>query len=404
MHAYSVLHRWLGDACPGIHRRRLHALLLAVEALVHGQRLTLSELGRHLPGCARHAIKRIDRLLGNRHLHTERVGIYRALAAHLLGEQERPIVLIDWSDLAPIGGRRTHLVLKAALSVRGRAITLYEEVHTVRAYNRASVHRRFLTRFASVLPEHCRPILVTDAGFRGPWFQAVEAQRWDWLGRVRGVVHHSTDAGHSWQLASTLHPQATARARTIGRAWLGKRQCVRATLVLVRKYVRTRGRPHRGNGSAAKAGRKRHKEPWVLATSLDPARYRPERLVALYARRMQIELTFRDDKGCRFGWQLDYSGSRTIERRQVLLLIAALATLVAGLAGMAAERDAHARALHGGPSRRRRTHSTVFTGRRALQRAPPWLTLEMLESILAVWPLVLMLTTDLLFDSVCGET
>ena len=26
-----------------------------------------------------------------------------------------------------------------------------------------------------MLPECCKPILITDAGFRGPWFRAVEA-------------------------------------------------------------------------------------------------------------------------------------------------------------------------------------------------------------------------------------
>ena len=204
MHAIIVLHRWLADACPFIHRRRLDALLLAVEALVQGQRLTLSDLGRHLPGTgsARHAIKRIDRLLGNRHLHAERCAIYRALAARLLAE-----------------------------------------------YNRPGVHRRFLQRLALVLPAHCRPIIVSDAGFRGPWFEAVEGRGWDWLGRVRGVVQYSTDAGGNWQLVSTLHASTAPKAQAIERVWLGKRRRTRTTLVLIRKYVRGPGRPHRGNGS-----------------------------------------------------------------------------------------------------------------------------------------------------------
>ena len=406
MHASILLQRWLAGACPFIHRRRLDALLLAVDALVHGRRLTLSELGRHLPGAgsARHGIKRLDRLLGNGHLHRERVRVYRAIAAHVLADQIRPVVLVDWSDLAPVAGRQTHLVLKAALAVQGRAITLYEEVHTRSAYNGAGVHRRFLERLATVLPVHCRPIVVSDAGFKGPWFEAVERHGWDWLGRVRGLVHHSTDAGASWAPASALHPTATAKARAIERVALGKRRGTAATLVLVSKYVRGRGRPHRGNGSAAKAGRRRHKEPWLLATSLPASVYRPERIVALYARRMQIELTFRDDKGPRFGWALDYSGTRSVERRQVLLLIAALATLAAWLAGLAAEREGRARAVHGGGSGGRRTHSTVFTGRQVLVREPPWLTGEKPEAVWGWLPLVLMLTAEFLFDSVCGET
>ena len=68
------------------------------------------------------------------------------------------------------------------------------------------------------------------------------------------------------------------------------------------------------------------------------------------------------------------------ERRQALLLIAALVTLAAWLAGLAAEREGRARAVHGGGSGSRRTHSTVFTGRQALVREPPWLTGEKLET------------------------
>ena len=57
-----LLHRWLCATCPFMHAARLSALLLAVGALLDGQRFTLIDLGRHVSGQARakHGIKRIE--------------------------------------------------------------------------------------------------------------------------------------------------------------------------------------------------------------------------------------------------------------------------------------------------------------------------------------------------------
>ena len=65
MHALTILHRILSAGFPEIHAKRLASLLAAVEAVVLGSRLTLSDLGRGLSGpvSVKHNIKRIDRLL-----------------------------------------------------------------------------------------------------------------------------------------------------------------------------------------------------------------------------------------------------------------------------------------------------------------------------------------------------
>ena len=48
MHAITILHRILSASFPEIHAKRLVSLLAAVEAVVTGSRLTLSDLGRGL--------------------------------------------------------------------------------------------------------------------------------------------------------------------------------------------------------------------------------------------------------------------------------------------------------------------------------------------------------------------
>ena len=103
MHALNILHRIFSTSLPQIHAKRLTSLLAAVESVVSGSRLTLSDMGRGLcgPVAVKHNIKRIDRLLGNSALHTEVPQLYEALVRQSLEGVSMPLIVIDWSDLTP---------------------------------------------------------------------------------------------------------------------------------------------------------------------------------------------------------------------------------------------------------------------------------------------------------------
>jgi hypothetical protein len=373
MHAstgVSILHRWLRKACPTIHAVRRAAVVTVVEALLRGGKLTLTHLGRNLRSAAfaKHSIKRVDRLLGNAHLHDERLAIYCAVARWLLAGIPRPILLVDWADCAP--GHRW-LLLRAAVPLGGRAIPVYEEVHPLARYNSPRTHRRFLRHLRAVLPAACSPILITDAGFRGPWFREVERYGWDWVGRVRNKVKYRLEDGSdsgSWAYTTALYPAATPTPRYLGCAVLSRRQPYRCHLYLVRQYCRGRGRPRKahGQGSAARRCRKLHKDPWLLATSLPPDRRSARWVVTRYALRMKIEEGIRDTKNARWGFALCYARSRRSERLEILLLIATLGTLGCWLYGLAAEARQWGRHFQANTVRRRIVLSTVFLGRQLL--------------------------------------
>jgi hypothetical protein len=55
----------------------------------------------------------------------------------------------------------------------------------MKSKEKPKVHEQFLKVLQKRLPPRCRPILVTDPGFRTPWFKQVEALGWDWVGRIR---------------------------------------------------------------------------------------------------------------------------------------------------------------------------------------------------------------------------
>jgi hypothetical protein len=376
MHASPVvplLRRWLRRACPAVHAARVSAIATVVEALVLGAKLALTHLGRNLRSAAfaKHSIKRVDRLLGNAHLHRERSLVYRAIAQWLLAATRRPVVLIDWADCGPGDAKRRWLMLRAAVPLGGRAVPIYEEVHPLRRYNSPRTHRRFLAHLRAVLPATCAPIVITDAGFRGPWFREVERYGWDWIGRVRNQVKYclanGTDGG-TWIATKALYAAATPTPRHLGRAWLSRRQSYACELYLVRQYRRGPGRPRKahGRGSTARRCRQLHKDPWLLATSLPHTRAAARRVVKLYALRMKIEQGIRDTKDARWGLALRYARSRRAERLEILLLLAALGTLVCWVAGLLAEAHRWGRHFQVNTVRRRAVLSTAFVGRQLL--------------------------------------
>jgi hypothetical protein len=109
------------------------------------------------------------------------------------------------------------------------------------------------------------------------------------------------------------------------------------------------------------------REPWLLATSLEPnSKY----VVSLYALRMQIEETFRDTKNHRHGWALRHLRCRSIERIALLLFIAALALIVVQAVGRAAEGLKLHRGHQANTIRHRRVLSWFVLGRLVLRKAP----------------------------------
>nr|WP_250636848.1 transposase [Pseudoalteromonas rubra] len=71
-------------------------------------------------------------------------------------------------------------------------------------------------------------------------------------------------------------------------------------------------------------------EPWLLATNLPAELFKPKRVVSLYAKRMQIEESFRDLKSPQYGMGLRHSKSRCPNRLDILLLLSLLATIIPG--------------------------------------------------------------------------
>lgn len=338
MHALRILQQRLRDDCAGMHLKRLQALIACVAAALQVQRITITELGRALASAARpkHSIKRVDRLAANCHLQRERSSIYGAIARWLLTGNVRPIIVIDWSDLS--ADRRWQL-LRAAVPMGGRTLTLYEEVHPLRRLANPRVHRAFLRQLKALLPQGAVPILLTDAGFRTPWFRSVSSLGWHWIGRVRNREYVRAQHSDTWIAAKSLYARARAIAQNLGLHELARSNATACRLFLVKQPKRhriakgVRGQPKRTAESRARA--RMNSEPWLLA-ACPTLQLSAREAVNIYAQRMQIEEAFRDLKCTRYGLGFELHLSRDKARVAALLLVASLALVLLWLIGTAA--------------------------------------------------------------------
>ena len=242
MQALKVLHKLLQNTCPDMHQTRRHALEATVQAGLVGRRLTVTDLGRSLdsPSSHKHQIKRVDRLLSNTHLHQETREIYRLLCHQLIGSRTRVTLLIDWSDM---DAYKRHFLLRASLMLEGRSLTVYEEVHTIHTKEKLQTHARFLEQLSLIIPAGCRPILVSDAGFRTTWFKLVESLDWDWVGRVRNRHYMRWTSGGHWFDAKRCYQRATSRPAHLGEGILTIRNHITCQFVIYQGKLK--GRQHK---------------------------------------------------------------------------------------------------------------------------------------------------------------
>lgn len=338
MHGLQLLHNLLSKSCSQIHTNRLASLLRSVEGLLSCSKLTLVNIGRNLSSSTlvKHKIKQIDRLLGNPYLHQEKGVIYQALTEKLITSNSRPVILVDWSGVTHCGA--FHMI-RASIPFNGRSLIIYEEVHPENKKDNPKVNQNFLKNLARIVPKNCVPIVVTDAGFRNPWFKAVSKLNWHFIGRVRNITKVCEVNSHIWKSCKGLYKKATYKAQYVGEFWLAKTNPLLCKMYLFKEKRKNRKKQnlkgHKVRCSSSLKHAKRNKEPWLIATSL--ASFSAKKIIQIYKLRMTIEQGFRDVKNTRNGFCLRETRSSTAERLSILLLIGALATFIVCIYGQAAQ-------------------------------------------------------------------
>ncbi len=283
-----------------------------------------------------------------------------------------PLLIVDWSSMpgSHLTSSGEHCLLRASLAAQGRSITLYEEVHPKSKEGNTKVHLEFLAQLKSLLPIGCKPCILTDAGFKNPWFKAVLALEWDYIGRLNGSVHY--DDGTGFKPLSELFQHATSKPQEVGSVVVAKTNPMTTKIYLYKKTAR--GRKQRGKtgkiltNRTSRKNAKSNSEPWILSSSLS-GNHIEELIIKYYKLRMTIEESFRDTKSQYYGLSLNENITINVKRYIVWLLLASLASFIAWIVGYSAEKINLHHDFQANTYRHRRVLSFFFLGCQVIRKS-----------------------------------
>lgn len=322
-----------------LHAKRVLSLSQGTAGVIHAAALGVSAIGRGLALAeglsSKHAIKQVDRLLSNTGVDVW--ALFAAWVPYMLGGRTEVVVALDWTDFD--ADDQATLALHMMTS-HGRATPLMWK--TVRKSelggNRNRVEDDLLIHLRSVVPKDVKVTVVADRGFGDAELYALMWELgFDYVIRFRAVIR-VTDSNGETKPAGEWVPE-TGRPKMLRDALVTGRKTPIPAVVCVKA--------------------KGMKDAWCLATSQKEKT--AAEVVKLYGRRFTIEESFRDAKDSRFGMGLSNARIDTPERRDRLLLLSALATVLLTLLGAAGESIGLDRLLKANTDKRR-THSLLFQG------------------------------------------
>ncbi len=263
---------------------------------------------------------------------------YEVIAKTLINTHKQPIILVDWSHLSPCGN---YQFLSASIPLKGRSLPILEIAYSIEHVAKLKTHNVFLEILKSIVPTTCKPIIVTDAGFKNPWFKKVQSLGWDFLGRTASNIQYLKN--ETWERIDKLYQGAHKKAEFLYSTELAKKNPMYCHIYRYKEI-------HKGRISKTlvgtkrknaqnKAYAKRAKTPWVLVSSLAPDKHKASEIIKTYKKRMQIEESFRDLKDGYHGLGLNYCGTRNADKLSVALLIGSIARLLLWLMGLAIKKQ-----------------------------------------------------------------
>ena len=340
----------MGICGDDMHAARAASLANAVTGSLCAAALGVSAIGAGLAlaqGTMRkHGVKQVDRLLSNSKLDVWK--FFGRWVPHVIGARKEVVVSLDWTSFAADG----HETVALATATRhGRStLLLWRTVEASDLKGKRNDHEdALLERLREVVPEDVKVTVVADRGFADcALFEFLEELGFDYVIRLRGNFLVTSAGGETRKAADWVG--VGGRARTLRGATVTKTRRWKAASVAC---LKDRGM----------------KEPWCLVTSEGLG---ARAAAALYGRRWGIETSFRDVKSPRFGMGLKEARTGRTDRRDRMLLIAALALSLLTLLGAAGERLGYDRWLKVNTSKARQ-HSLFSQG-------------VMLHAHLANWP------------------
>ncbi|WP_437600079.1 IS4 family transposase [Sorangium sp. So ce590] len=322
-----------------LHAMRVLSLANGVVGVLHAAVLAIHAIGQAYAKVAnvkpKSGVKQVDRLLSN-----TGIDVFHSLKSwveFVIGVRKEIVIALDWTDFE----KDDHTTLCAYLVTRhGRATPLaWKTVKKSALKGTQKDHEYELIEWLhGAIDETVEVILLADRGFGDrKLYDFLEFMGWDFVIRFRGGIVVENAAGEA--------RSASAWVPTSRRATMLREVRVTADRAKVPAVVLVHA--------------PKMKEPWCLATTLSGRKAGD--IVKLYGKRFTIEETFRDIKDNHFGMGLSATHIHNADRRDRLLLLAAIAHALLTLLGAASEEAGLDRYLKVNTVKRR-THSLYRQG------------------------------------------
>ena len=272
--------------------------------------------------------------------------------------------MIDWSGAC---SNKLH-TLTASIVGHGRSIPLYHEVFNESQLGSEEAHEQFLQTLSHIIPTKAKVTIITDAGFRTPWFRAVIAYGWDVIGRIYDGFSFQKEGEKDWHSLTGIDFGGTGKARSLGKGKIGKKTKRVSGYVYTYKETLS-GKPHKKNRYPAheKQHSNSYRKGWIIFSTIDKS---PNFLVKYYKKRMQIEQNFKDIKNQQVGLGLRQNQSKTKERITMLWFIACLIIIISWWVGLWVETNNKHRAYQANTVKNKRVRSFIHLARMVYRHEP----------------------------------
>lgn len=350
-----------------IHKARKQCLSRFIgDLLDYEVNLSVTEIGKKLSSSSsvKSKIQAADYLIGNKKLASQIPLIYKGLADFFWGDAQELVVLIDWSGSCK---EKLH-TLTASVVGHGRSIPIYHQVFCESQLGAQTAHEQFLRTLREIIPTHIKATIITDAGFRTPWFREVMSYDWDVIGRIYGGFGFQKEGEKDWMSLNEVDFGGVGKAYSLGKGKIGKKTRRVPGHVYTYKEELS-NKPHKKNPypDHEKQHSRYYRNGWILFSTIQKS---PHSIVTYYKKRMQIEQNFKDIKNQELGLGLRQNQSQTIDRISMLWLLACLIIIISWWIGLMVETTNQHWGYQANTVKNKRVRSFIHLARMVYRHEP----------------------------------
>jgi hypothetical protein len=218
-----------------MHQKRQQSLANAVLGVISSASLIVHRIGLGLANAkklfGKHAVKQVDRLLGNNKLQLQ--DCFQKTVPYVIGARKEIVVAMDWTDF---DADKQATLLISLVTSHGRATPLlWKTVDKKNLKNKRNDYEdELLCQFKSVLPKGIKVTVLADRGFGDTKLYDFLKQElaFDFVIRFRGNIKVTDINGETRNAVDWVG--VNGRAKTLREARVTALSCVVPTVVCVK--------------------------------------------------------------------------------------------------------------------------------------------------------------------------